>query len=166
MRLPMSRKQSGSALITALVFLIILTILGLSTMTTSRLEVRMAANTQFAHQAFQAAESGIAQVLASLGEEGAASPLLDTTGGPVSGGSFFFNEDPVNGQYVHPDTGKKYTERATISVEFREPVGKLGEGVSLGSSFSAYHFGAISTGESSAGGESVHVQGFYIVGPG
>ena len=41
--------QRGSALITALVFLIILTILGLSPMTTSRLEVRMAANTQFAH---------------------------------------------------------------------------------------------------------------------
>ena len=57
------QRQQGSALITALVFLIILTILGLSTMTTSRLEIRMAANTQFAHQAFQAAESGIAQVL-------------------------------------------------------------------------------------------------------
>ena len=164
MRSPPSRKQSGSALITALVFLIILTVLGLSTMTTSRLEVRMAANTQFAHQAFQAAESGIAQVLANLGENGAASPLLNTTGGVVSGGSFFFNEDALNGTFVNG--GTKYRERATINVEFRPPVGKLVEGVSLGSSFSAYHFGAVSTGESSAGGESVHVQGFYIVGPG
>lgn len=164
MRRSNSCKQSGSALITALVFLIILTVLGLSTMTTSRLEVRMAANTQFAHQAFQAAESGIAQVLADLGENGASSNLLNTTGGVVSGGSHFFNEDAVNGTFVND--GKKYRERATITVEFRPPVGKLVEGVSLGSSFSAYHFGALSTGESSAGGESVHVQGFYIVGPG
>jgi hypothetical protein len=164
MRHPTTRKQSGSALITALIFLIILTILGLSTMTTSRLEVRMAANTQFAHQAFQAAESGIAQVLADLGENGAGSSLLNTTGGVVSGGSHFFNEDSVNGTFEND--GTKYRERATITVEFRPPVGELVEGMSLGANFSAYHFSAVSTGQSSAGGESVHVQGFYIVGPG
>ena len=105
-------------------------------------------------------------MLADLGENGAASSLLDTNGGAVAGGFHYFNEDAVNGQFTDPADSKKYMERATITVEFRPPVGKLVEGVSLGSSFSAYHFGAVSTGESSAGGESVHVQGFYIVGPG
>ena len=123
----------------------------------------MAANTQFAHQAFQAAESGIAQVLASLGTLGSTSPLLNTQGTAVAGGPYYFNKDP-NGSFT--DGTDKYLEQATISVQFKPPVGKLIEGVSLGANFSAYHFGASSTGQSSAGGESVHVQGFYIIGPG
>ncbi len=56
-------RQQGSALIIAMVFLIILTLLGMSTMTTSRTELRMANNAQFANLAFQAAESGIALML-------------------------------------------------------------------------------------------------------
>ena len=58
-----SRRQQGSALFVSLMFLVILTILGVSSMGTARLELKMAANTQFANQAFQASESGIEATL-------------------------------------------------------------------------------------------------------
>ena len=60
-RMPFS--QRGNALMVSLVFLVILTTLGVSVAGTGRLELMMAANTQFGNQAYQAAESGIDSVL-------------------------------------------------------------------------------------------------------
>ena len=74
LRLPQARRQAGSALIVAMVFLIILTILGVSSMNTARLEVKVANNIQFSDLAFQAAESGIDSLLAT----GALKRELDT----------------------------------------------------------------------------------------
>jgi type IV pilus assembly protein PilX len=51
--------QSGAILITALVMLVLLTMLGLSTMNTSTLEEKMAANSQEINRAFQTAETGL-----------------------------------------------------------------------------------------------------------
>jgi len=51
--------QQGIVLITALVFLVILTLLGITSLSTNTLEERMAANFQDINRAFQAAESGI-----------------------------------------------------------------------------------------------------------
>ncbi len=51
--------QRGVALVTALVLLVILTMLGLSAMRTNVLEERMAANSQEITRAFQSAESGL-----------------------------------------------------------------------------------------------------------
>jgi type IV pilus assembly protein PilX len=53
------RRQRGVALVVALVFLLMLTILGVSTMNTSALEGRMAGNTQENNRAFQGAESAL-----------------------------------------------------------------------------------------------------------
>ncbi|HLU62460.1 MAG TPA: PilX N-terminal domain-containing pilus assembly protein, partial [Gammaproteobacteria bacterium] len=53
------RQQRGAALFVALILLIVITILAVSTMGTSRLELRMAGNTQFSVHAFQAAQSAI-----------------------------------------------------------------------------------------------------------
>lgn len=53
------RPQRGAALLTALVFLVILTMLGISSMNTNILEERMAANSQEVNRVFQAAETGI-----------------------------------------------------------------------------------------------------------
>lgn len=49
--------QQGSSLLFAMIFLLILTVLALSTMSTSFLDEKMAANTQFKNQVFQAAQS-------------------------------------------------------------------------------------------------------------
>ncbi|MDO9227269.1 MAG: PilX N-terminal domain-containing pilus assembly protein [Pseudomonadota bacterium] len=51
--------QSGAALITSLVFLTVLTILGMSTLGTALLESRMAGNARDRNLAFQAAESAL-----------------------------------------------------------------------------------------------------------
>jgi type IV pilus assembly protein PilX len=52
----MKRMQSGAALITSLIFLTVLTILGMSTLGTALLESRMAGNARDKNLAFQAAE--------------------------------------------------------------------------------------------------------------
>lgn len=52
-------KQAGAALITSLIFLSVLTILGMSTLGTALLESRMAGNARDRNMAFQAAEIGL-----------------------------------------------------------------------------------------------------------
>jgi len=49
--------QLGSSLLFAMIFLLILSVLALSTMNTSYLDEKMAANTQFKNQVFQAGQS-------------------------------------------------------------------------------------------------------------
>lgn len=51
--------QSGTALVMALVLLLVLTLLGVSAMSTTVLQERMAANTKDRNTAFQAAESAL-----------------------------------------------------------------------------------------------------------
>jgi len=53
------QSQKGIALLTIMVFLLILTVIGLSSMSTSRLEQQMAGNTQWSNIAFQVAETGL-----------------------------------------------------------------------------------------------------------
>ncbi len=55
------KHQQGAALVVSLVMLVILTLLGVSMMNTTKLEERMAANTQETTQAFQSAETGLSQ---------------------------------------------------------------------------------------------------------
>lgn len=54
-----SQTERGAALIVALVFLVALTLLGVSSMRTTTLQQRMAGNTRDSNLAFQAAESGL-----------------------------------------------------------------------------------------------------------
>jgi len=58
---PDPRRQRGAVLIVAMILLLILTLLGVSMMNSTRLEERMAANTQEATQVFQSAETGLSQ---------------------------------------------------------------------------------------------------------
>ena len=53
------RNQQGVALVMALAFLLILTIIGVTAMTTSSLQEKMAGNAQDRNMAFQAAESAL-----------------------------------------------------------------------------------------------------------
>lgn len=54
-----SERQRGTALVMALVLLLVLTILGVSAMSTTALQEKMAANTKDRNTAFQAAESAL-----------------------------------------------------------------------------------------------------------
>ena len=55
-------QQEGVALITALVILVMLTLLEISTLSTSSMEERMAANSQELNRAFQVADTGLARI--------------------------------------------------------------------------------------------------------
>ena len=57
------RRQDGAALLTALIFLVLLTMLVLSSMGTNVMEERMAANSQEINRAFQTAETGLETVM-------------------------------------------------------------------------------------------------------
>ena len=59
MMMQFSKKQSGAALIVALIMLLVLTILGVAVMETSVLEERMAGNNMRTARTFQAAEGAI-----------------------------------------------------------------------------------------------------------
>lgn len=54
-------RQRGAVLIVALVLLVVLTLLGVSTMNSTQLEEKMAANSQLATRAFHAAETGLTE---------------------------------------------------------------------------------------------------------
>ncbi len=57
------QRQTGMALIVVLIFMFLLTVLGVSSMTTSSLEERMASNAQSQMGTFQTAESAIAETI-------------------------------------------------------------------------------------------------------
>lgn len=61
----MKTKQQGAALVTTMVFLIVLTVVGISAMQNNRLEQKMSTNIQEINHAFQYAESGLPRGLKS-----------------------------------------------------------------------------------------------------
>lgn len=73
-----SRTQEGATLIVALVFLLVLTIAGVTAMRFSTFDERMASNTQFRNQVFQQAQNELrAQLLAFNTSLEFRQPLLD-----------------------------------------------------------------------------------------
>ena len=58
-QLTLPKKQNGLALFTIMIFLLILTVIGISSMQTSSLQQMMAGNMQWNNIAFQAAETGL-----------------------------------------------------------------------------------------------------------
>lgn len=58
-----ARNQGGAVLVVALVLLIVLTMLGISAIESTKLETKMAANTTNYNRAFQTAEAGLSQAL-------------------------------------------------------------------------------------------------------
>lgn len=85
------RRQAGAVLLTALIMLLILTLLGLSSMNTNILEERMAANSVSVQKAFQAADSVVTKVAHDKNHEGfnlSHSKEIPYTGNPPEFGNF------------------------------------------------------------------------------
>lgn len=61
--LSIQKHQSGAALVIGLVILLVMTLLGVSSMNTTRTELKIAGNIQSHSTAFQTAEAGIQQLL-------------------------------------------------------------------------------------------------------
>lgn len=134
------KKQTGAALIVALILLLVITMLGVSAVSTSSLEILMAGNSQYSQQAFQAAESAIESEIA-LGN-------LSTSLNRV-------------GAYSYPNNASASTQTGYV-IAGEVPAG----GYSLGAGFQAYHFETAVTAAAPRSATSRHRQGFYIVGPG
>ena len=144
-------RQQGAALVTALLLLIVLTILGISGIVTATLELQMAGNTQYQERAFQAAEHAIE--VAMISPDLATSSTMTSPGKP----------DCSPGCTV-PGTGDAFD----YSVYYDETAGGtpvIGGGYTIGVGLEAYHFVVESAGESARGAASEHLQSFYILGP-
>lgn len=138
-RCPSFPSQRGMALIMALVILLILTILGVTAMTTSSLEEKMSGNIQEQNRAFHAAESGISKV------------VLDPNAyNPVAG--FVYSPSP----YTF-DSGRSGT--AQITAEFKG-FSNINRGpVAYGGCCRIANFTIKSVGTTVTNAKSVHHQG-------
>ena len=78
-RNPYARRdcQAGTALVMALVILMILTILGISSMNTSIMEQRMSGNIQDLNRAFEASESGLSRAINTAGAFDLSTPQIN-----------------------------------------------------------------------------------------
>lgn len=133
-RLPGLHCERGTALVMALLILLILTVLGITAMNTSTLEERMAGNTQEATRAFEAAESGINAHLASPNLN-----LTDTT--------------PVNYTFASGQSGK--ADVNTKFLGYSEPL----RGSGFATSDTMANFEVIGTGTTMTGAKSAVHQG-------
>ena len=140
-----ARRQQGAALVIGLILLVVLTILAVSGVFTSTMELRMVRNMQSQERAFQAAEVAI--------EDALANPVLSTSAG--------FSQATTA---VPNAPGDEYS----YDMQFvgQTPLGTGTTGYSIGSAFQSYHFQIEATGTGPDGALAEHTQSFYVVGPG
>jgi type IV pilus assembly protein PilX len=138
-------RQRGAALVIGLILLLVLTILAVSGVMTSTLELRMVGNTQLQERAFQAAEVAI--------EDALANPVL-TTSAPFTQATIP-NPNSLDDAYSY---GLQFVGQA--------PMGTGVTGFSIGAGFTTYHFQVDATGTAPGNALAQHVQSFFIVGPG
>lgn len=138
-------RQRGAALVVGLILLVVLTILAVSGVFTSTMELRMARNTQSQERAFQAAEVAI--------EDALANPILSTSAVFAQPTTLVPNGD--GDQY-------DFTLQSVGSTE----VGTGMTGFSIGSAFTAWHFQVIANGTGPDNAVAQHTQSFYVIGPG
>jgi Tfp pilus assembly protein PilX len=137
--------QNGAALITALVLLVLLTMLGLSNMSSTSMQEKMAANSQTINRAFQAASSGIEIVY----NDAAAfdTRLTEDTDG-TSSDSYADASDPTKEKYntsIGGSSSNKYDAVVTYNSVFVQDT-KPPRGSGWDSNFSYYYFDLSATG--------------------
>jgi type IV pilus assembly protein PilX len=144
-------KQQGAALVIGLILLVVITVLAISGMNTATTELAMARNDQSYEWAFQAAETGLENVLA----QGQYTAVVGAPSPPL---------------VVNINTNDSVS--AVIEYEDSTLVPDRAFSLGVGSGISAYHFLATATAKSqrAAGGtdrdsSAIHTQAFYVVGP-
>lgn len=146
-----STRQCGAALVTALLLLLVLTVLGVAGLVTATLELRMAGNVQQQERAFAAAEHAIERALLTADLDTSSSLVAPVKPGCRDACTTPATEDPFD-YSLYYDTSAAGTPA---------PDG----GHSLGAGLQAHHFIVEATGGSGPGARSEHIQGFYILGP-
>jgi Tfp pilus assembly protein PilV len=139
-----SMNQDGAALITALIFLVIMTMLALGSMGTNTLEEKMAANSQEVNRAFQTAESGLELAF----DDANSFSINNTEDNPYTGSNTDFGD---------------YSADTDFEVAFRQATSpKRGSG--WDSNYALYHFDVASKGETDSGAKTTIHAGAYQVG--
>jgi type IV pilus assembly protein PilX len=138
-------RQQGAALVIGLILLLVLTILAVSGVFTSTMELRMVRNNQSQERAFQAAEVAV--------EDALANPVLST--------SAAFNQATIA---VPNSPGDTYSYQ--MAFVGQAPLGTGMTGYSIGTSFQTYHFQVDAAGNGPDNAAAQHTQSFYVVGPG
>lgn len=152
LRLPRcgAARHRGAALATALLLLMVLTVVGVAGLATAALELRMAGNVQHHERAFAAAEHAIEQAVATADLDTSSTPAAPVKPGcdgacavPVTGDPFDYSlyYDAAAGRTPAPDGGH-----------------------SLGAGLQAHHFVIEAAGTSGGGARAEHTQGFYVLG--
>lgn len=139
------RRQSGAALVVGLILLLVLTMLGISGMQTSTFELLQANNSQFAQNAFEAAETGIDRAMIPVGLNTAVAVIVPETA-------------------VDAGSASSYESQTRFALTTNVPQGLFSLG--SGGGFQAYHFDIDSTGRSARNARTDLRQSFYVVGPG
>lgn len=138
-------RQTGAALVTGLLLLLVLTILAVSGMNSASLELMMAGNEQYRQNAFQAAETGIAQSLVVGSFDPATISEPAATDAAVTGSS--------------TDSYTATIDRQANGLPMPAVYGFSWD------SFSTYHFEITSTGASTRNATARNVQGVAIISP-
>lgn len=142
-------RQRGAILVVGLVLLLVMTVLGISTMNTASLELGMAGNDQFSENAFQLAETGIDTKLRAL-NAGAPVPVpLNPGVCPAFGAALAI-----------PEMGGDVATRLCFWGDIPDIVG----GSSIGK-IRQYHYVTDSRGQAQGLATSLNHQGLFIRGP-
>lgn len=137
-----AHRQAGAALVVGLLLLLVLTVLAISGMNSSSLNLIMAGNTQYSQNAFQAAESGIERSIAANE----------------------FNPDPSITPERQEDDGELASYAAISTPQLAGASQPALPGSSL-DSFSTYHFEIDSTGTSRRGATARNIQAIAVIAP-
>ncbi len=144
-------RQRGAAFITALVMLVLVTILAMSSITRTTMDERMAANSQQVNQAFQAAETGLSLVWNDAN-------AFSTQNTQASDGTA---SDPFNPSAVQLG-GSNGPDTVYNSVYRQATIPPRGSG--WDSTMAYYHFDLTATGKTASGATVVLHEGAYQVG--
>jgi hypothetical protein len=143
------RRQRGAILVVGLVLLLVMTVLGISTMKTASLELNMAGNDQFYENAFQLAETGVDITLTAL-NNGLPLPA------PLNPGVCPGFTPPV----AVPEMGGTFS----LQLCFEGDIPDLSGSSSLGK-IRQYHYLNQSLGTAQSQARSFHNQGLFVRGP-
>ena len=149
-------RQTGAALMTALVMLTVVTMLALTSLGTNTLEEKMASNSQEVNRAFQTAETGLKK---AFDDDDAFNivNLVDDNGTPYDPTDDIYDYSEMDipvGPYVADTDFAAYFRQKTIP--------KRGSGWDTSMAF--YHFDVISNGETQTGASTILHAGAYQVG--
>ena len=139
------QRQEGAALIVGLILLMVLTMLGISGMQTSTFELMQANNTQYAQNAFEAAETAVDRAMIPVGLNTAIPVVVPETS-------------------MGEGSASTYESQTSFATTTNVPQGMFSLG--SGGGFQAYHFDIDSTGRSARNARADLRQSFYVVGPG